>query len=77
MIARIVPPGTLAGSAMLFVPMAVVSLAVWTMLGLAWQGTITHYLILTVAVLALSTFTGNSGNPQLRSRRVHGLRGPR
>ena len=61
MIARIVPPGTLAGSAMLFVPMAVVSLAVWTMLGLAWQGTITHYLILTVAVLALSTFTGNSG----------------
>ena len=61
MIARIVAPGTLAGSAMLIVPIAVVSLAGWQMLGLAWQGTIAHYLILTVAVLALSTFTGNSG----------------
>ena len=61
MIARVVAPGTLVGSAMLIAPIAVVSVAGWQMLGLAWQGTIAHYLILTIAVLALGTFTGNSG----------------
>lgn len=61
MIARLVAPGTLAGSAILFVPVAVASLFAWQALGLAWQGTITHFLIITIAVLALSTFTGNSG----------------
>ena len=61
MIGRICAPGALAGSLMLFVPVAIVSLIAWQMLGLAWQGTITHYLVLTVAVLSLSIFTGNSG----------------
>ena len=61
MIGRLVAPGTLAGSAMLFLPVALVSLIAWQALGLAWQGTITHCLIITIAVLALSTFTGNSG----------------
>lgn len=61
MIGRLVAPGTLAGSAMLFAPVAVVSLIAWQALGPAWQGTVTHYLVITIAVLALSTFTGNSG----------------
>ena len=58
---RLFAPGTLAGSAILFLPVAVASLIAWQALGLAWQGTITHFLIITIAVLALSTFTGNSG----------------
>lgn len=55
------PAGVLSGSALLFLPIAAVSLAVWQTLGAAPQGTVTHFLILTVAVLAFSTFTGNSG----------------
>ena len=61
MIARIVSRESLAGSALLFVPIAAVSLVLWQTAGSALQGTVTHYLILTVAVLAFSTFTGNSG----------------
>jgi len=61
MMGRIAAPGALAGSALLFVPIAIVSLIAWQTLGSAPQGTVTHYLILTVAVLAFSTFTGNSG----------------
>ncbi len=60
-IGRILTPDTLAGSALLFVPIAAVSLVAWQTVGPAPQGTVTHYLILTVAVLAFSTFTGNSG----------------
>ncbi len=55
------PTGALSGSALLFLPIAAVSLIVWQTLGAAPQGTVTHFLILTVAVLAFSTFTGNSG----------------
>ena len=58
---HVVPVSALAGSALLFLPIAAVSLAAWQTLGSAPQGTVTHYLILTVAVLAFSTFTGNSG----------------
>ncbi len=61
MIARFVARESLAGSALLFVPIAAVSLVLWQTTGPALQGTVTHYLILTVAVLAFSTFTGNSG----------------
>ena len=46
---------------MLFIPIALVSLLAWQTLGTASQSTVTHYLVLTVAVLAFSTFTGNSG----------------
>ena len=53
------PP--LAGSLLMLVPIAVVSLLVWQTAGAALQGTVTHYLVLTVAVLAFSAFTGNSG----------------
>ncbi|MGF1609149.1 MAG: hypothetical protein ACFCUQ_07120, partial [Kiloniellales bacterium] len=59
--ARILPPGAIIGSLLLILPIAAVSLFVWQSLGLALQGTVTHYLILTVAVLAVSIFTGNSG----------------
>ncbi len=61
MIARFVARESLVGSALLFVPIAAVSLVLWQTAGPALQGTVTHYLILTVAVLAFSTFTGNSG----------------
>lgn len=61
MIGRVIAPGTLAGSALLFVPVAILSLIAWQTLGAASQSTVTHYLILTIVVLALSTFTGNSG----------------
>ena len=61
MIARFVARESLVGSALLFVPIAAVSLVLWQTTGPALQGTVTHYLILTVAVLAFSTFTGNSG----------------
>ena len=61
MIARFVARESLVGSALLFVPIAAVSLVLWQTTGPALQGTVTHYLILTVGVLAFSTFTGNSG----------------
>ncbi|MBT7647569.1 MAG: branched-chain amino acid ABC transporter permease, partial [Rhodospirillaceae bacterium] len=61
MIGRLFAPGALVGSALLFVPIAIFSLIAWQTFGRAPQGTVTHYLILTVAVLAFSTFTGNSG----------------
>ena len=76
MIGRLVARGTLAGSAMLFLPVAVASLIAWQALGLAWQGTITHFLIITIAVLALSTFTGNSGVLSFGHAAVHGARRP-
>ena len=53
------PP--LAGTLLILVPIALVSLLVWQTAGAALQGTVTHYLVLTVAVLAFSAFTGNSG----------------
>ncbi len=53
--------GTLAGSAILFVPIAIFSLIAWQTFGSAPQGTVTHFLIITVAVLGFSVFTGNTG----------------
>ncbi|MBN35476.1 MAG: ABC transporter [Rhodospirillaceae bacterium] len=61
MLSRLVAPGAVAGGMMLFIPIALVSLLAWQTLGTASQSTVTHYLVLTVAVLAFSTFTGNSG----------------
>jgi len=61
MMGRIIAPGALAGSALLFVPIAILSLIGWQILGNAQQSTLTHMLIMIVAVLAFSTFTGNSG----------------
>ena len=61
MLSRLVAPGAVAGCMMLFIPIALVSLLAWQTLGTASQSTVTHYLVLTVAVLAFSTFTGNSG----------------
>jgi branched-chain amino acid transport system permease protein len=61
MIGRIIAPGALAGSALLFLPIAVLSLIGWQVLGSAQQSTVTHMLIMIVAVLAFSSFTGNSG----------------
>ena len=53
--------GTLAGSAILFLPIAVFSLIAWQTFGSAPQGTVTHFLVITVAVLGFSVFTGNTG----------------
>ncbi len=61
MSARLASWPPLAGSLLMLVPIAVVSLLVWQTAGAALQGTVTHYLVLTVAVLAFSAFTGNSG----------------
>ena len=58
---RLLPQGTVFGSLILIVPIVVVTLIVWQTLGAAMQGTVTHYLVMTVAVLAFSIFTGNSG----------------
>jgi branched-chain amino acid transport system permease protein len=60
-VARFIPPGTLLGSLLLVVPIAVFALIAWQTFGSALQGTVTHYLLMTVAVLAFSIFTGNSG----------------
>ncbi len=61
MIGRTFAPGALVGSVLLFVPIAVLSLIGWQVLGSAQQSTLTHMLIMIVAVLAFSSFTGNSG----------------
>ena len=58
---RFVASGTLAGSAILFVPIAVFSLIAWLTFGAAPQGTVTHFLVITIAVLGFSVFTGNTG----------------
>ena len=58
---RAVAGTTLVGSLLLIAPIAVLSLLAWQTLGKAPQGTVTHFLILTVALLAFSLFTGNSG----------------
>jgi branched-chain amino acid transport system permease protein len=59
--AGFVASGTLAGSALLFVPIAIFSLVAWQTFGSAPQGTVTHFLIITIAVLGFSVFTGNTG----------------
>ncbi len=61
MSSRLVSSPLLAGSLFTLVPIAAVCLVVWQTGGAALQGTVTHYLLLTVAVLAFSAFTGNSG----------------
>ena len=61
MSARLASWPPLVGSLLMLVPIAAVSLLVWQTGGAALQGTVTHYLVLTVAVLAFSAFTGNSG----------------
>ena len=58
---RFVPPGTMMGSLLLAVPIAIFALIAWQTFGAALQGTVTHYLVITVAVLSFSIFTGNSG----------------
>lgn len=61
MIGRYLATRSLAGSALLYVPLAIACLVIWQVAGNAFQGTVTHFLILTVMVLALSIYTGNSG----------------
>ena len=58
---RGLPPGALFGSLLLIVPIVVFSLLAWQTFGRAPQGVVTHWLILTTAVLAISSFTGHSG----------------
>ncbi len=58
---RLLPQGTVPGSLILIVPIVIVTLIAWQTVGAAMQGTVTHYLVMTVAVLAFSIFTGNSG----------------
>lgn len=58
---RLLPQGTVPGSLILIVPIVIVTLLAWQTVGAAMQGTVTHYLVMTVAVLAFSIFTGNSG----------------
>ncbi len=55
------PRGALLGAALLIVPIVVFSLIAWQFSGRAPQGTVTHWLILTIGVLAISSFTGHSG----------------
>ena len=59
--AGLIASGTLAGSAILFLPIAIFSLIAWQTFGSAPQGTVTHFLVITVAVLGFSVFTGNTG----------------
>ena len=61
MMSRLAASPLLAGSLFTLVPIVAVCLVVWQTGGAAFQGTVTHYLLLTVAVLAFSAFTGNSG----------------
>ncbi|MEM7122305.1 MAG: branched-chain amino acid ABC transporter ATP-binding protein/permease [Pseudomonadota bacterium] len=58
---RLLPQGTISGSLILIIPIVIVTLLAWQTVGAAMQGTVTHYLVMTVAVLAFSIFTGNSG----------------
>ncbi len=55
------PPGALFGSLVLLVPIAAFALLAWQLFGRAPQATVTDYLIATVAVLAIASFTGHSG----------------
>ena len=60
-ISGVLPPGAVFGSLLLIVPIVIFSLIAWQSFGRAPQGVVTHWLILTTAVLAISSFTGHSG----------------
>ena len=51
----------LFGCVVLLVPIVVIAMVFWTTAGAALQGTVTHWLVLSTAVIAVCVFTGNSG----------------